>query len=445
MTRRRTIQLWAVAAAALFALSAVTVAGYLCAARYQRNLEYTYRRSFNDLSTHVSTMEVTLDKAVYANTATQQSAVAALLMQQAGGAKASLGVLPLQGDSMNTVQKFLTQVEDFSTMLNKKAAAGSPVTDDDRNTLDQLYNYAALLKADLAQVQNQFDSQSLSIGESETLIKNLDLEEAVPVFGDALAETAKNFQDYPTLLYDGPFSDHIAQQKPKLLEGKSEVTAAEAIENAADFLSLDKSSLSHTGDTDGNLPAYHLTSGDKTIRVTKQGGIVLSLLDSRTVETASLTYEQAKEKAEEFLQKNDFGNVTESYYVINDNICTIQFFAKQDGVTLYPDLIKVAVSLDNGDICGYNATGYVMNHTSRTLKTPALTIKEARKSVSPALTIDSEETALIPTAGGSEVLCYQFRCTGKDSDQVLVYVNADTGMEEQIFIVLSSDNGILTI
>ncbi len=445
MTKRRKIQLISVAAAAFVALGAVAVGGHMMSAQYQRTLEYSYRRAFSELSSYVSTMESTLEKAGYANTATQQSAIAAKLMQEASAAKSSLATLPLQADTMDTVQKFISQVEDFSTALNKQVAAGAGVTDDDRDTLGQLYDYAALLKADLLQLQAKFDGQSLRIGESATLIANLTLDGAVPAFGDELAAYAEDFQDYPTLIYDGPFSDHIAQMQPKLIENMEEVTVAQAIEAAAAFFDLEKGDVAHTSDTGGNLPAINLESGSKTISVTRQGGKILSMLDTRAVESAALTYAQARDKAEEFLARNGFGEMTESYYVINDNICTIQFFARQDGAVLYPDLVKVSVALDNGDICEYNAAGYLMNHTERSLQTPAFTLEQARENVSPVLTIEKENTAVIPTAGLDEVLCYEFLCSAENGDEVLVYLNADTGMEEQILILLRSDSGVLTI
>ncbi|MDD5952696.1 MAG: germination protein YpeB [Oscillospiraceae bacterium] len=445
MSKRRIIQLATVTAAAFLALGAVIVTGSVVSAKYQRDLEYNYRRAFNELTTYVSTMESTLSKSIYANTATQQTGIAAKLMQDASGAKSSLSVLPLQGDTLNTVQKFLSQVEDFSTALTKQVSSGIGISDKDRETLSQLYDYAALLKADLAHLQQQFDRQDLQIGESTRLISNLELDPSVPVFSDALSSSAEDFQDYPTLIYDGPFSDHITQLEPKLLKGKPEVDEAEAIDKAASFFALNKNDLQHTSDTAGNLPTINLTDGTKKISVTKQGGEILSLLDTRNVESASLDYEQAKQKAEEFLQKNNFGPMKESYYVINDNRCTIQFFTEENGAVVYPDLIKITVALDNGDIAEYNSTGYLMNHHQRKIPQPKITLEEAKKAISPALTIQKERMAVIPTAGLHEVLCYEFLCDGKNGDEVLVYLNAETGMEEQIFLVLRSDNGVLTI
>ena len=81
---------------------------------------------------------------------------------------------------------------------------------------------------------------------------------------------------------------------------------------------------------------------------------------------------------------------------------------------------------------------------ARTLAAPKLTAGEASASISPYLTPDEGRLALIPTAGLNEVLTYEYLCQAENGEEVLVYLNADTGMEEQILILLRSDNGVLT-
>ncbi|MBQ1991495.1 MAG: germination protein YpeB, partial [Clostridia bacterium] len=71
--------------------------------------------------------------------------------------------------------------------------------------------------------------------------------------------------------------------------------------------------------------------------------------------------------------------------------------------------------------------------------------QQALKSVSRELSVVSSKKALIPLANGKEVHCYEFTCTGKDDENVLVYINGETGLEEQIFILLQSDGGYLVI
>ena len=445
MKIKRTAQVLGTAAAALFALAALAVSGAVSAAESRRDLENAYQRSFHELTACVVSLEGALSKAAYANTPSQQSVIAAKLIQQAGSAKASLSALPLRENTMDNVQKFLSQTEDFSAAFNKKIAAGGTASKEDREHFRQLYDYAALLKADLLQLQEQFEGQTLSAGESTRKLRGFTLQEDAPDFGDSMAEYAADFTDYPTMIYDGPFSDHILQRKPKFLENKKTVSEETAVSRAADFFHIERDHLKPEGEAAGNLPAYLFSAESRSIRVTKQGGEILSMLDSRAVSEQTLTHDKAKETAEEFLRQNGFGELKESYYVVHDNLCTMQFFAKEAGVTLYPDLIKVSVALDNGDIMEYDAAGYLMNRHERELKTPALPLEAVRKNVSPLLTIKKESLAIIPTPGKNEVLCYEFLCTGAGGEEVLVYLNADTGMEEEILILLRSDDGVLTI
>ena len=136
----------------------------------------------------------------------------------------------------------------------------------------------------------------------------------------------------------------------------------------------------------------------------------------------------------------------ESYYVINNNICTINYAYVQDGAVCYPDLIKVSVALDNGSVVLFDACGYLMNHTARTLPPAQLSAEQAAEKLSPALTPRGDaKTAVIPTSGGNEACCYEFKCTGTDGETVLVYIDTQTGLERQVLILLQSDGGVLTI
>ena len=73
----------------------------------------------------------------------------------------------------------------------------------------------------------------------------------------------------------------------------------------------------------------------------------------------------------------------ESYYVINNNICTINYAYVQDGAVCYSDLVKVGVALDSGEIVSFSATGYLMNHHTRSVDYSPISSEEARASVSP--------------------------------------------------------------
>ena len=86
-----------------------------------------------------------------------------------------------------------------------------------------------------------------------------------------------------------------------------------------------------------------------------------------------------------------------------------------------------------------------MNHTQRNLKSMKLSVNQAKNSVSGKLNIVGSKKALIPLSTGKEVQCYEYTCKGKNDETVLVYINGNTGLEEQIFILIENDNGILVV
>lgn len=112
---------------------------------------------------------------------------------------------------------------------------------------------------------------------------------------------------------------------------------------------------------------------------------------------------------------------------------------------MYPDLIKVKIALDDGDILGMEATGYLNNHTQRSNLVPIITVDEAKTNLNKNLEILSEGLAVIPVENTEEeVFCYEFK--GKIEDkEFLVYINAETGEEEEILVILETEGGTLTI
>ena len=406
-------------------LSGTAVYGFMQAAKYKRDMQYGYRRALNDLDDHVGNIETTLDKAAYANTATEQNGLAAKLMRESSMAKSSLSILPVGDSSLDNVSKYISQVGDFSMSLAKRISSGEKITADEYKTMQNLKSYSKKLVTDVQNVDVDFSGSN--------------------AFHDAMKDTAKDFSDFPSLIYDGPFSDNVTNQKPKLTQGKSQILQGNAGNIAADFLGTDQSRLSHTQDSAGNLPTYNFTANGGVIRicVTKAGGFISSMTDSRSVDTAKFGYADASKKARAFLDARGIRNMKESYYMITDNVCLINYAFEQDGIVCYPDLVKVGIALDNGEIVRFESTGYIMNHHSSTLAAK-LTAQQAQKSVSPNLTVGQSRPALIPTPGNNEKLTYEFLCSGSGSDRVLVYIDAENGYEDDILILQQTDQGILT-
>ena len=57
----------------------------------------------------------------------------------------------------------------------------------------------------------------------------------------------------------------------------------------------------------------------------------------------------------------------------------------------------------------------------------------------------SYSLAVIPTSGQNEVFCHEFKMKTGDGQHYIVYVNAETGYEENILILIEDENGTLTL
>jgi germination protein YpeB len=121
------------------------------------------------------------------------------------------------------------------------------------------------------------------------------------------------------------------------------------------------------------------------------------MASSRSPDSAKLDSGEAIKKALSFLAEKGYAPMKESYWTRYDNVMLINFAYTEGNVICYPDLVKVEVALDNGDIIGFESTGFIMNHKKRELAAPSVTAAEAKTKVSPRLKILSEGLAVIPT------------------------------------------------
>jgi len=166
--------------------------------------------------------------------------------------------------------------------------------------------------------------------------------------------------------------------------------------------------------------------------------------NNRQVTEEKISQEEANEIGKNFLSQKGFEGMKETYFTKLGNVLTVNYAYEYNGIVAYPDLIKVKIALDNGEILGIETDGYLNSHTSRTFDDVKLTIEEARENLNKDLEILDEGMAIIPTEWKTELLCYEFK--GKvEGKEFLVYINAETGEEEDILVILDTPGGTLTV
>ena len=181
-----------------------------------------------------------------------------------------------------------------------------------------------------------------------------------------------------------------------------------------------------------------------SLSITKKGCKLYLMVGDKNVKEEKLSIDDAKKRGIEFLEKLGITNMKDTYYQKSEKIAIINYAAVQDGVVLYPDLIKVKVALDDGMILGVEAQGYIFNHIKRENLKPIQTEEKAKSVINQNVEILSSDIALIPTEYNTEILTYEFK--GRiDNRDFLIYINANTLKEEKVLLVIDSKNGILTM
>lgn len=450
MTRRAGILVLALLAAALGAWG---LQQSNARAAVERELSARYQQAFFEALEHVENVEVLLSKGLIASSPEQVARLFSDVRAHAAAAQVSLTQLPLFHGALMSTSKFLTQVADFGAQVARKAATGVPPDGDALDLMRRLRMEAAQLSAQLHEIQKESAGGRMPWEEvRRRASRELGGREDPPASGFARIED--HFEQLPVIQYDGPFSDHVLQRRPKGLTGDP-VSEARAEEIARAFSPYEpKDELAATAEqrVSGDIPGYRIAlrrSGDErplaVMDVSEKGGHVVWMLALRDVKESNLSLDEAKERAAAFLRERGFGPMTATYVSEAENQAVIPFVPELDGVRIYPDLVKVTVALDDGEIVGFESLGYLMSHTEREIPEPRLTAEEAKERISPQLTASGEpRLAIIPLDTFEEVFTWEVPATLGD-DRYLVYVNALTGEEERILRLVETGEGTVSM
>lgn len=414
----------------------------LCQFKKARDLEYAqnlmYRQVFTELTGYVDDMQTELLKSRLINDPRQLVNLSGELYRSAAAAKASLCSLPLGETSVARTAEFLSQVGDYAHSVSMRVLSGGEMSDEEIQTITELGEYAKSLQSGLDELLIQMNNGDISF--SADSVRQL-TGGGTTALADSIADLEQELHDYPSLVYDGPFSQHVMNKEPVSLNNETDIDENEALRMAAAYIG---EGAKLVGSGEGKIPSYYFENGERKLELTKAGGKLLWMLDNRRIDQRTLELQQAKQFASEFLIRNGFQNMTESYYDIKDDCVVLNYAWTQDGYTVFPDLVKVKVALDNGEVVGFEGRGYVMNHCYRSIPEPKITPEAAVKMVSRGAPIASTSYAIIPLEGGSEAFCYQLKGTIDDKN-FLIYINTQTGAEEEIMILLETDTGVLAV
>jgi len=438
MKKRNVIKAASFLLAGLIAIIGLVYQNISIKNKYDNYVSGLYSRYMEEFAVSINNINTMLKKSMYVSSPTQLSSVSAKLYHQCEAAKNALSQLPSFSGETGSINKFLSQTGNYMISLSKNTIQDGKIPEEQRKNIEKLRNFSNELNKKIDELQINY-TDIRWIEEINNEISQLENE---LTFTNELYNIEQGLTDYPTLIYDGPYSEHVVNDTSEYLDNNAVVTKERAREIAAQTFEIDIAKLFDDGEEKGEIEAYRFNSGDAIISVSKLGGHIVYFRRAPLMEKALFTEEQAVERAKEYLQKHSSLKFEPTYYFSDEGTCTINFVYKDGSTLCYTDLIKIGVCLNTGDVVLVEARGFLMNHKSRTIQTPSYTKEQAADILNKDLKINSTSQVLIPV-DNEEIHCYEFACSGKSGDEILIYINTQNLEEEQIFIMLNTFGGTL--
>lgn len=426
------------------------------ASKLEKTLAAHYEQSFSTLSETLSTLEEAVNLSAIAATPDQATTAASAALSASGSAKAALDLLPLTEHNLDTLNRYLCQVGEYTLVRAQKAIFGESYTAAEEEELAALAQYTSQLSAAVSQLSANYSEKEMRFTEPVTTLTEASAEVPLPTMQQELANCLSSITGYGELIYNGVYSDREEALSPFLLS-LDPLSEEEACERASQFLSCPSDSLQSLGRSEGALPTYTFTDGTRTIELTERGGLPLLFFgteNTSSVDTAvsvsgaqehsapvgSLPY--ALESAKHFLSTHGFSDLALCYYQRTDDQLYAVFAYEKDGILCYPDRITLGLSVSTGQVLSLSAEEYLSHHNESRTFDLKLSEREALDTLPEGWELISSRPCIIPTAGEEEILCYEALCSNGEQ-RALYYYSAENGNCITSKMLYESANGVI--
>ncbi len=429
--------------AAVISLGVVTLAlgsmltyGWINMDGMTADMATIHTESMYELNSIVDNLDTNLAKARVANTRNEQVKLLSNVAIESEMAETLLERMPVDTQFTQNVTSFVNKMGDSAQSMLYSVASGKKLTDSQIATIEHMYKTNLQLKQSINELTANCTGKEMlkaMRGKKDNLM--------ITSFG----EIENNVVETPKEIHDGPFAENIKKVSAKNLAGLEEITCAQAEKLAAKYFESYKvSDVKCTGEvTAESLTCYNVTmqtkDGEMSAQLSKQGGKVVEFNSYKDCNDKNFSVERCVDIAQDFLKVLGFKNMKAVWTSENGTTCNLNFAYEQNGVVIYPDMVKVKVCEERGIVTGMEGLAYVLNHTQRELGSAKISKSEAKAVLNGGFETEGSRLCLIPVDGG-EVLCYEFYGTYGGNDYY-IYVDAATGNEVEVFTVIGTAQG----
>lgn len=397
-------------------------------------LEGTYQRAYYNLVAEVNEMSVDLKKIDAATSGKTEQEYLYEVWNAGQSASSNLSSFDTSGEGGEKLKKFINQVQDYAYYLAKKTTADNPLSENEKQNLFQIGQMLEVVSDNLSGIQDDLKSGKSFLG-SDGVLKSMP---------DVFENFVEPDVDYPTLIYDGPFSDSDEKSVSDKTEAVSVSKAQERIRNI--FSLNDNTSIELVADTD-EMYCFktQIDESETYVNVTKSDAELLGFTVTKRVDAPKdFSNDEIISATLKYGKSLGFENLIAVWVEKTDGYAYVNTAVKENGVVIYPDIVKFKVALDDLKVLGVEASHYAKNHKERQFGQINITEADAVAKADPRMQIKNVRLAIIPYGEKSEKLCYELN--GEiNGGEYFVYIDCATGEELNILYVVNSDAGQLVL
>lgn len=403
--------------------------------------ENKYMSAFHKLKWTSENIEERTARLLATNDPQLQESLLADLRVYSAQAVEHMSVLPFVNTNTPRIESFLNTLREQSDLMHNKINQGQPLSNEDWTQLADFRRQSVFFEQELSNVLGlvslghirwrdtvrvtgpaQSGTKATPITKSVVLIEKA----LTPPPGEEKTLSPQNASLKAPRVDPGPLVDQgaaIAAVKRFVdlpLKGEPTVTGVSDPQDREHVFSL------------YFINAVKENGTPLNFGVSVHGGHVIYMLDGRAVTTKQFTVPQLIDRARLMLEKRGYRSVSYVSAVENDGTLVMDFAVVENGVAVEVDKIKVMLTMDNGELAGFDARNYWINRHSRQLGKPKLTVDKARSYLAPRLKVEGgARLALISDQRYQERLVWAFEGI-VDDQRFKVYVDANTGEEVDV-------------
>ncbi len=404
---------------------------------YKTQLEYVYERNLYELTDNINNIESNLAKLKVATDASVQEKYLANVVALANSAQNNIATLPIEHNAINKTTTFINQLSGFCLVLQQDLAGGEKISLDDMDQIVSLHTSSQDIKYELNRL-------TVLVSGDYKIVDNVkDPNKNDSNFNNEFGGLKNEIVEYPQLIYDGPFSDSVTNKEVKGLS-TTEINSEEALNRVKNW--FPNFSVTASGETNGEFETFNFTLEKDThnyyAQVTKRDGILLQFNGNVEAGNANKTEDECRTIAENFAKNLGFEDLKAVWSTVSQGFVYINLTPIIKNVIIYPDMIKVKIAQNTGEIVGFEAKSWAYNHTERNDFVAGIDEIEARKNLTSELDVRTTKLVIVPNEYVGETLCYEFMCIS-DGSTYYIYIDAKTGQQINIQKVVETDDGNL--